>query len=290
MSGRSAGATRRGLLQTDMSSLLRRRRTDGEDPERPRFRPTLPEVNVLPASVRVSIRVRKLVRLFVLLALLLVVASGGVWYLQSDRIARAENAVETATEQNVQLQDDLAALAPIRELYGEITRLQELVATTLAAQPRAAAVITEVIAAGEESAGKDISFSSIDVVYKGIPVPGADLNVCPNPDPFTEEITIGCVTFSATVASREQVSNLLRALGEDSLFVGPYVTTSNVSSVEGQGDVVAFTGSAGISAEGLVTPLTDEEIDAIVNPPAQDEDSSQTSGDGNPDEAAGEAS
>ena len=266
---------RPSLWQADLSSLGKKSDAD-EAPEHLPFVPSLPSVNLLPRSVRDSILTAKIRRVVAWVLLLVVVVSAGSWYLQTDQITRSENAVSIATARNEQLRSELAAMTPVRRMYEQITRLQGIVTDTLAGQPEAAAVNRRLIAAGELVAGGDITFSSIEVIYSGIPVVGEALNPCPNPDPFSDEIAIGCVTFSASVANREQVSALLRALGTDPMFVGPYVTTTNVSTIEGVGDVVSFTGSAGVSTAGLVTPLTPEEIDAIVNPPK--EESSTTTG------------
>ena len=265
-SPRGASGKRRSLWQADLSTLGRKS-DDDSAPEHLPFVPTLPHVNLLPASVRDSILTAKIRRAFAWILLLVLVVSAGVWYLQTDQITRAQSAVSTATARNDQLRGELAAMAPVRRMYEQITRLQGIVTDTLAAQPEAAAVNRRLIAAGEVAAGSDFTFSSIDVIYSGIPQVGDALNPCPNPDPFSTDIAIGCVTFSASVSSRDQVSTLLRALGADPMFVGPYVTTTSVSTIEGVGDVVSFTGSAGVSLSGLATPLTPEQIDAIVNPP-----------------------
>lgn len=257
--------------RADLSSLTGRRASTSKDEpvERPAFTPTLPQVNLLPRSVRDAVLTAKIRRAFVALLALVLVASAALWYLQSDRIHAAENAVDAATSTNERVRADLEAMAPVRQMYEQITRLQGVVTDTLASQPRAAVIVSELLAAGEQAAGRNVTFTSIDVVYSGTPGTGDQLNPCPNPDPFTTEITIGCLTFSASVATREQVADLLRALEENPLFVGPYVTTSTVSAVEGDADTVTFTGSAGISTAGLVTPLSDEEIAAIVTPPAE---------------------
>lgn len=265
---RSQGATG-SPWQADISQLFRRRRgSSGIDVlTRPPFVPTLPQVDLLPASVRDAIRRARVRRYFVLVAVLIVVASAGVWFLQSDRIAIAERAVADATATNESVRRDLEALAPVRQMDEQISQLTDVVTQTLAAQPRAAAVVERILQAGRAAGGRAVSFSTIDVVYGGIPQPGSTLNDCPNPDPFKATITIGCATFSATMESRDDVATMLRLLEADPLFVGPYVTTSTATTIEGEGDVVSFTGSAGVSTEGLETPLTQEQIDAILAPP-----------------------
>jgi hypothetical protein len=94
------------------------------------------------------------------------------------------------------------------------------------------------------------------------------LNSCANPDPFATDITIGCMTFSGTATSREQISSLLLLMAADPMFVGPYVDNTTIATdptgVNGQ---VAFSGTSGVSVNALAKPLAPEQIDAIVNPP-----------------------
>lgn len=269
---RDSKGGRRSLLQMDLSDIGRRRRSPGDEdaPDHAPFAPRLPTVDLLPRSVRDSVRIGRLRRAFILGLALILAASAGVWVLQDGQIAEATADVERAQATNDQVRQDLEALGPVRRMYEQITRLQGIVTDTLAAQPQSAFVIDQVVAAGVREAAAAADFSSIDVVYSGIPAAGGQLNPCPNPDPFGSPIAIGCVTFTASTASRVEVSQLLRNLEENPLFVGPYVTTSTASVVEGESDSVSFTGSAGVSLDGLVTALTPEQVDALLNPPQED--------------------
>lgn len=284
MSRESSREARRPFWQMSISQIGRRR-ASGDDEVIPRvaFQPTLPQVDLLPGSVRDAIATAHIRRIFVWILVVLAAGAAAIWLLQADRISRAESAVAAATATNEQVRADLEALGPVRRMYEQITRLKEVVQETLASQPQAAPVIDRILAAGQQAAGADASFVSIDVVYQGIPGPGDPTNPCPNPDPFRPQVTIGCVTFDATMSSRAQVSELLRILESDPLFVGPYVTTSTASTIEGEGGTVSFTGSAGISPDGLVTPLTAEQIAEILVPP-QEPDAEQ--GDTTPMEGA----
>jgi len=236
--------------------------------ERPPFVPTLPQVNLLPTQVRDSLAIAKIRKGLILGAVVLPLAAGGLWWLQGSQISQAESTLAAAQAENQQLQADLEALAPVKQMYDQITKLQDLVTSTLAAQPQAALVIERLAAAGEAAGGNDIDFANAAVTYTGIPAPGGELNPCPNPNPFDVEVTVGCLTFSATAADRAQVSELLRLMEADPLFVGPYVTNSTVTDLEGAADSVAFAGSAGISVDALATALTPEQLEAILTPPA----------------------
>ena len=163
----------------------------------------------------------------------------------------------------------MEALAPITVLATALESQKALVDATLAGQPQSAVVIDRLEAAGRAaSEAGGIGFSNVAVTYQGIPAAGGPLNSCPNPDPFGTEATIGCLTFNATATNRQEVSRLLEVLEADTLFVGPYVTsTALTAAAEGGTSGVAFSGTAGISLEGLETALTPEQIEAIVNPP-----------------------
>lgn len=238
--------------------------------EHPPFVPTLPRVNLLPAAIGESIGLRKVRRSLIAVAVLIALLLGGVWYLQGSRISEAEARLAAAQAEGSQLQGQLDALAPITVLTNALADQKALVESTMAAQPQAAVVIERLREAGRQvGGGSGIAFSNASVSYQGIPAAGGVLNPCPNPDPFGTEVTIGCITFSASANDRQQVSRLLEVMEADPLFVGPYVTNTALGTTEGkQKTTVTFSGTAGVSVEGLKTVLTPEQVDAIVNPPA----------------------
>jgi hypothetical protein len=240
-----------------------------DEVEHPPFVATLPRVNLLPESVRQSLAMRRVRRVLAAVIVLLVLVGGGVWYLQGTRIADAEQRLADARATGAQLQTQVAALAPITVLTTALADQKALVDATLAGQPQSAVVIERVEAARRAASdGGGIGFSNIAVTYQGVPAAGGPLNSCPNPDPFGTEATIGCLTFDATAGNRQEVSRLLEVLEADSLFVGPYVTSTALSQADEAGTPgVTFSGTAGVSLEGLDTLLTPEQIEAIVNPP-----------------------
>ncbi|MDI1290578.1 MAG: hypothetical protein PSX37_11600 [bacterium] len=243
-----------------------------DDVDHPPFKPALPRVNLLPASITESFTLRRIRRMFIVVAVLLVLAIGAVWYLQNNQVADAQAQLDEAQAANAAVTAKVEALAPIKQMYEQITNEQNLVATTLASEPQAALVIERMVETGSSGSGAPVAFASIAIEYRGIPAAGEAINPCPNPDPFGTDITIGCVTFSGMASSRDQVSSMLNAMAADALFVGPYVNSSTVteSSADAAGGIT-FTGTAGLSLAALRTPLSEEQIAAIVAPPKPDE-------------------
>ncbi len=255
---------------------LGRRKDADEDAPHPPFTPSLPRVDLLPAQVREAIAVSRTRRWVALAAVLVLVAGAALWLLQGQRISEAEAGMAQAEAQSAETQAKIAKLAPVSDLFAQIESQRALVQDTLAAQPKAAEVIEHLRRAAGGVDGPPITLSTIAVAYQPVPEPGAVLNTCPNPNPFDDTVTIGCITFGASAANREQVSQLLLLLEDDPFFVGPYVGGTTVNGT-GAGSVT-FTGSAGVSMAALVQPLTAEELAALTaEPPPTDQPSPEAS-------------
>jgi Tfp pilus assembly protein PilN len=262
--GKQARHEDKGSKKASFWTLKRKAKVDEENVEHPPFVPALPRVNLVPLAVHDSVRAGKLRRWFILASVLLIVSVAGIWYLQSSQISDAEQQLASAQATNSRITAAQKALDPVKGMYTEITRLQTLVDGTLASQPLSATVIRHLQDAGTNVGG--VIFDRAEVTYTGIPKSGTAVNACPNPDPFSTQITIGCLSFGATAQSRDQVAALLRALDQDPLFMGPYVTSSTVDN-SGPSPLVTFAGSAGVSLEALKTQLTKEQIQTILTPP-----------------------
>jgi Tfp pilus assembly protein PilN len=241
-----------------------------EKVEHPSFTPTLPWVDLLPASIRSRQALRRVIRLFAMLLVLLLAIGAVIWYLQGSRIDEAQAALTSAQTDQQAVQQKIAGLAPVKEMYTQINAQKELVNGTLASQPEATAVIDRLYTVAGRSGGpKGIEITGSSYNYQGIPRPGATLNQCANPDPFGKSITIGCLTFEASATSREAVSEFLTNLAADPMFVGPYVATSTIAAVApGEPTRVIFSGTSGISLAALQQKLSAQQIDALINPPA----------------------
>jgi hypothetical protein len=234
--------------------------------EHPPFEPRLPRVNLLPASVRESIAVRKIRRGFTLGLLGLLAVVVGFWLMQNGTILEAEGRLTTAQRENVAILNQVKALAPVGQLYQQITNQETFIQEALASEAVVSSVLTEL----QDVAGPSITYSNLSMTFTGVPDPATasdpigSLNLCPDADPFGTDITIGCVAFTAQGATRADVSEFLNRMAENPTFIGTYVTSTTVTKTVGGAAQLSFTGSSGISVEALKTALTQEQLDAIL--------------------------
>jgi hypothetical protein len=232
---------------------------------------SLPRVNLLPQSVRDSIRIGALLRRAGITAVALIAVTAVIWIFQGPTIDQAQGKLDQAQSDNQTLNTQIKSLSPIGELYSALTRQQEFVQDTLAASPTASEIFIRLQDAASDTGKTPVQITSASIAYHGIPESGDTLNPCPNPDPFNESITFGCLSFNASASSRDQISSFLNNIATDPLFVGAYVDSSvvNPSITDGnqsKENQVTFSGSVGVTLEGLQTPLTPEEIMEIITP------------------------
>ena len=250
------------------------RRSKASSPHGPRsgvvessVRAVLPQADLLPASIREKIAIRHVRSIALLLAVIILAPAIGIWTLWSSESNSLDRELQNVTSVNTDLQAQVRILTPVESLVRQVEAQRALLEESLAAQPDAVGVLARLAETAADNG--PVELDSVNVTYYLIPRPGEPTNPCPDPDPFSEEIAIGCMTFSASTTSRKALSDFLAELENDPYFVGPFVNTSSIAAqVDGQGgDRVTFSGSAGISTEALATPLTAEEIELILNPP-----------------------
>lgn len=196
------------------------------------------------------------------IAVLCIAGLAAVWLLQFTPITQAQERLDAAQQQSVQLGAKVKALAPIGQMYTLLTDQEEFITGALASQVR----VAEIQEALQTDAGPRIQFTNVALTNTGIPQPGATADsavTCPDADPFTVDLVVGCVSFTATGDSREQVAAFLNQAMADPMFVNPYVTTTTVGESAGGGQQVTFSGSAGLSLDSLATVMTQDQIDQL---------------------------
>lgn len=176
----------------------------------------LPSVNLLPEAVVERARARRVLKGFAVGAVAVALASAGVWYAQSGDISAAQGDLASAQQANVSAQHDLEPLQAYAEFSAAVERQKQSIATTMA---------------GELSFGR-----ALDAFAKAWPAgtSARTLNVdttqsCPGPDPFTQEPTLGCLTFGVSVKDTKSAEYVMTRLAQSDLLVAPYLTSENVT-------------------------------------------------------------
>lgn len=242
-----------------------RKQASSVEVDHPEFERTLPGVNLVPAYVRESISVRKIRRGYVFGFLGILAAVTLIWLMQNGSILEQEARLTSAQNESVTISNQVKALAPVEQLYQQITTQEAFITDAVASEALTSGLLEQLRAV----AGADVDYSSISVAFTGIPKPELSanpetaLNECPNADPFGKDITIGCLTFSAQATNRAEVSEFLVRAEKNAFLVGPYVTASTITQDADGNNRLNFSGSAGISLEGLRTSLTTEQVAAL---------------------------
>lgn len=267
---RSAAPQKVPFWKQDLGTLLSRHPKPGKTPPQvPADEPPLPVADLIPSAVRETIAARRARSVALLLALIVLTLATGMWTWWTAELNDKQGELATVKATNTTLQTEVTALTPVETLVRQVEAQTGLLQEARASQATSVVIIDRLRTAARTSG--PVSLDSLSISFHPIPAPGEPLNPCPDPDPFGEEISIGCATFSASTDSRDSISRFLQTLEEDPLFVGPFVNTSSIASQVDTptSERVTFSGSVGVSTEGLVTPLSAEEIEAIVNPPEE---------------------
>jgi Tfp pilus assembly protein PilN len=253
---------------------LRERRTPGETSaasgasgtgaRKGDFVPTLPAVNLLSPSAVERLATRRLRRRFVLAGAVLVVLVTAAWGAQHLRVAEAEQLLAVEQAETARLTQETQALLPVRAFVTGVEQQLAIVGETMSRE-----IYFSVVLEGlQDAAPSGVQLDSVAVTLAEPPVeepaapapaegeaaegtedttpvppPVPQESACPGPDPFNTRTVVGCVTLSGSASSRAEVGDLVIRLGEDALFVEPFISTTTT----GDAARVTFSGSVGLS-------------------------------------------
>ncbi|TIC88429.1 hypothetical protein E8D34_05770 [Nocardioides sp. GY 10113] len=220
-------------------------------------------VNLLSPWVFEELRVHQLRRRFVLGALVLVVAVGLIWSGLRFELHRAEEELRGQEARGSALTVQIRDLAPVRTFvdgvqrrvirvhdtaYDEVAFSRVLGGLTAAAGPGTAitsvsiGLVSRVSAPDSSATGGSAGTAPGGQGAEQDPTRGLLGTTCPGPDPFATNDVVGCLSIEGTASSRAEVGDLVVALGEDDLFLDPYVSTTTADN-----DRVSFSGTVGLS-------------------------------------------
>ncbi len=207
----------------------------------------LPTVNLLSPGVLQDLAVRRLRRQLALVALVLVVLLGAGWGVQTARATRAEEQLAAQESQKADLTSQVGALAPVQRYHAAVERQKNTVTHAMASEVLFSRVMAELLE--RAPSGVRIETMSVEIqpssgaAAGGAPGASGAGAACPAPDPFTASPLVGCVTLGGSAPDRDAVGALVVRLGDGALFVGPFISASNVSGK----DEVVFTGTVGVT-------------------------------------------
>ena len=210
--------------------------------------PRVPAVNLLSPWALEAIAVRRLRRRFLAagVVLLLVLAAG--WTVQQLRVDQARQLLAVQQAEAGRLSQETQKLAPVQDFVAAVEQRKVLVSEAMATEIYFSQVMDGLRAASP--LGANIESVSVTVAPPVDPAQASGeagaagiASPCPGPDPFNTRTVVGCVTLSGTAASRADVGLLVVRLGDDDLFVEPFISTTTAADAK----QVVFSGSVGLS-------------------------------------------
>jgi hypothetical protein len=216
-----------------------------------RLVPVLPSVNILSPWVFERMAISRLRRRFAVAGVVLMLLVVAGWAVQGLRIDQAEKVLAVEEAETARLTVETRTLTPVKTFVATIGQQQLSVQNNMAAEIYFSRVLEEFqnatpFAATVESVSITLDPNAGSVALGTAPEVGEAIPVespCPGPDPFNTKLVIGCITLSGSAASRADVGELVINLGNEELFVEPFISTTTA----GDGTGVTFSGSVGLS-------------------------------------------
>ena len=213
--------------------------------------PVLPSVNILSPWVFERMAISQLRQRFTLAGLVLILFVVAGWAVQGLRIDQAEKVLAVEQAETSRLTAETNELAPVQTFVATVGQQQLSVQNNMAAEIYFSRVVEELqnatpFAANVESVSVALDPNAGSVALGNAPAVGETIPVvspCPGPDPFNTKLVIGCITLAGSAGSRADVGELVINLGNEELFVEPFISTTTT----GEGNEVTFSGSVGLS-------------------------------------------
>lgn len=209
----------------------------------------VPAVNLLSPWVFEAIATRRLRQRFLAGAAVLALLIGAGWGVQHLRIGQAQQVLTVEQAETTRLTAETNELAPVRTYVATVGQQKGVVQQAMANEVYLSRVLTGLKNATPGTA----SVETVTITLSPPPAagdPAAAVQVaspCPGPDPFNTLVVIGCVTLSGSADSRASVGDFVVQLGNDRLFVEPFISATTTA----EGTDVVFTGSVGLSEKAF---------------------------------------
>ena len=222
----------------------------------------VPTVNLLSPWVFDAIATRHLRQRFAAAAALLVLLVGAGWWVQHVRVGDEREVLVAEQAETTRLTLKTNELEPVRTFVSTVEQQIVTVQQAMKGELYMSRVLTGLQLAARE--GADVETLAITLpppvvpVTAPVPAEGEDaapvapevpvVSPCPGPDPFNTRVVVGCVELTGSAASRAIVGDFVIRLGNDALFVEPFISTTTSDGAE-----VSFTGSVGLSTKAYTS-------------------------------------
>ena len=223
---------------------------------------SVPTVNLLSPWVFDAIATRRLRQRFAAAAALLVILVGAGWTVQHMRIGDEREVLVAKQAETTRLTLKTQELEPVQTFIATVDQQIVTVQQAMKGELYMSRVLTGLQLAARE--GADVETLAITLPPPVVPVTapapaeGEDaapvapevpvVSPCPGPDPFNTRVVVGCVELTGSAASRAIVGDFVIRLGNDALFVEPFISTTTSDGAE-----VLFTGSVGLSTKAYTS-------------------------------------
>jgi hypothetical protein len=225
-----------------------------------------PTVNLLSPWTLEAAVTQRLTQRFVAAGVVLLMLIGAGWAVQHMRTDKAEQELSVHRSQTTRLTAHTRALSPVQTFVTAVDQHKVLARDAMKnevflsrvlhgleqATPAGASVDTVGITVApptpptKATDGGQATATTGEGSAAATPGDGSSVT-CPGPDPFKTRTLVGCVTLSGTARSRASVGDLVTDLGNNPLFVEPFISTTTTA----EGDGLSFTGSVGLSTKAL---------------------------------------
>jgi Tfp pilus assembly protein PilN len=206
----------------------------------------MPRVNLMPPEIAAAARFRR-VQFAMGGAVVAAVAIVGALYVNAhSKVGAAQAELDSAKAESTNLNNQLASLASVQDVYTQVSQRQALLSQALGGEVRWSFILTDlslkvpdnVWLTNLEAQQTDLGFSA---------TPGA-APVAPVAGTVTGPTTVGQISYSGVAFSHDNVASWLDALAKEKGFVNPYFTNSSENFI-GPKKVYDFTGTADLTGE-----------------------------------------
>lgn len=234
------------------------------------YSPSLPEVNMLPGSVKETYAAEDLRNKWIKVTAGMVLGLVAIYGISIVTENINQGKVDEISAVTASLQSETVALTPYAAYRTQVEGKRSELSSKMSGQINIAAINTKFNAA---VSGAGYEIKSISLTLSGDA--GGGGGSCVNPDPFNPSTGIGCLSFSLTDSGNGSMTKFLSSLNEPGTgFVNAYIPNAITSSEEG----ASIDGSVSVEPsfltnqyESFTLPI-DSITQATTEAPAQTEE------------------